>query len=196
LKICVFITSSTGNGEFPDNGEGLHKFLRRHTQALTDTEESGPASQLLSHVFYTILGLGDSNYSKYQGAPRYLDFALQKLGAHQFYKRGEADEATSLELVVEPWVEGVYPAVEKQFKVLKKMPKSEVQDLLKPVIVVAQSEEKEAPEDKKRVEQMTTQARVVGGQIIINKPDRQVIELEIKTDKEIAKELIEVGSSF
>ena len=28
LKLCVFITSSTGNGDFPDNGEALHKYLR------------------------------------------------------------------------------------------------------------------------------------------------------------------------
>jgi methionine synthase reductase len=65
----------------------------------------------LSHVFYTILGLGDSNYSKYQGAPRFLDDALHRLGGTSFYKRGEADEATSLEIVVEPWIAGVVPAV-------------------------------------------------------------------------------------
>ena len=29
------------------------------------------------------------------------------LGAQKFYHRGEADDATSLELVVEPWLEGL-----------------------------------------------------------------------------------------
>jgi sulfite reductase alpha subunit-like flavoprotein len=72
LKVCIFFTSSTGNGEFPENGEAMHKFLRRHTLNLED----GNQSKLLNHVFYTILGLGDSNYSKYQGTPRYLDTCL------------------------------------------------------------------------------------------------------------------------
>ena len=118
LKLCVFITSSTGNGEFPENGENMHKFLRKHTLHMSEQD----SSTMLSHVFYTILGLGDSNYSKYQGAPRYLDTTLQKLGANKFYNRGEADEATSLELVVEPWLEGVTPAIDKQIKKMKAIP--------------------------------------------------------------------------
>ena len=71
------------------------------------------SSTMLSHVYYTILGLGDSNYSKFQGTPRYIDSTMSKLGAHKFYHRGEADEATSLELVVEPWLEGVWSAIEQ-----------------------------------------------------------------------------------
>jgi len=47
---------------------------------------------------------------------------LQKLGAKKFYNRGEADEATSLELVVEPWLEGVTPAIDKQIKKMKAIP--------------------------------------------------------------------------
>lgn len=68
---------------------------------------------ILGHVFYTILGLGDSNYSKYQGAPRFLDHALKSLGAQSFYPKGEADEATSLEIVVEPWLQGLPQALKK-----------------------------------------------------------------------------------
>ena len=130
LKVCIFFTSSTGNGEFPENGEAMHKFLRRHTLNLED----GNQSKLLNHVFYTILGLGDSNYSKYQGTPRYLDTCLQKLSAHKFYARGEADEATSLELVVEPWLEGVIPAIKAEVDRLKKLPKETIKEMLTPII--------------------------------------------------------------
>jgi len=65
LKILVFICSSTGDGESPENGLEFFRYLRRETAKLD--EENGTA---LSHVFYTVLGLGSSDYSKYQGAPR------------------------------------------------------------------------------------------------------------------------------
>jgi sulfite reductase alpha subunit-like flavoprotein len=61
LKVCIFICSSTGNGDTPDNGELFHRFLRRESHKLDD----GQTSSMLSHVFYTMLGLGDSNYSKF-----------------------------------------------------------------------------------------------------------------------------------
>ena len=38
---------------------------------------------------------------------------MKQLGAQEFYYRGEADDATSLELVVEPWLEGLPSALEK-----------------------------------------------------------------------------------
>ena len=31
IKVCILFSSSTGNGEFPENGENMHKFLRKHT---------------------------------------------------------------------------------------------------------------------------------------------------------------------
>ena len=98
---------------------------------------------MLSHVFYTILGLGDSNYSKFQGAPRYLDATLSKLGAHKFYQRGEADEATSLELVVEPWLEGVTSEIEKQIKLIKSMSSEKIKEMLTPVLIEEPDEEEE-----------------------------------------------------
>lgn len=99
---------------------------------------------MLNHVFYTILGLGDSNYSKFQGAPRYLDTTLSKLGAQKFYYRGEADEATSLELVVEPWLEEVTFAIDTQIKKLKALPIEKVKELLTPVLI-EEPEEEEVP---------------------------------------------------
>lgn len=147
----------------------------------------------MSHVFYTILGLGDSNYSKYQGAPRYLDEALQKLGATRFYERGEADEATSLELVVEPWIEGALKAVEKQNAKLKNLKSDEISHLLTPVVVI----DKQSTEPEKRVqEHLTTWGKITGGKVLVEEDDRIVLELEFLTEKEVSRELIDVGSSF
>jgi len=38
---------------------------------------------------------------------------MKQLGAVQFYHKGEADDATSLELVVEPWIGGIDAALEE-----------------------------------------------------------------------------------
>jgi len=51
--------------------------------------------------------LGSTDYSKYQHIPRFIDKKLELLGATKFYYRGEADDATGLEEVVEPWLEGI-----------------------------------------------------------------------------------------
>jgi hypothetical protein len=47
---------------------------------------------LLSFSFLIGLGLGDTNYSSYQGFPISLSKKLIELGALSFYKRGEADD--------------------------------------------------------------------------------------------------------
>ena len=75
-------------------------------------------SDLLSRVYYTILGLGDSNYSKFQYIPRQLDEYLAKLGASKFFPRGEADEAYGLESVVEPWITKLYPSLQSFLQTL------------------------------------------------------------------------------
>lgn len=51
----VFIASTTGQGEEPDNMKKFWKFLLR---------KSHP-SDALDHMEYTVLGLGDSSYIKY-----------------------------------------------------------------------------------------------------------------------------------
>jgi hypothetical protein len=60
---------------------------------------------------------------------------LDKLGATCFYKRGEADDATSLELVVEPWVEGCPAAIKKQIEEISHMSSEKIDPILKPQAV-------------------------------------------------------------
>ena len=43
---------------------------------------------------------------------------------------------------------------------------------------------------------MTTNAKVIGGRFLINHDQRQVIEIEIETEKLISHEVIDVGSSL
>lgn len=48
-----------------------------------------------------VLGLGDSNYSTYQGFPNKLDKILQDFGAERVLKKGEADDQVGYENLFE-----------------------------------------------------------------------------------------------
>jgi len=100
-NFVIFVCSTTGNGDAPNNADNFVRWIKRKTHS----------SDLLNNVYYTILGLGDSNYSKYQYIPRQLDEYLTKLGAGKFYARGEADEAYGLENIVEPWINNLYSSL-------------------------------------------------------------------------------------
>lgn len=49
-------------------------------------------SDLLDHLHYTVLGLGDSSYAKYNWPAKKLYKRLQGLGATPFYDKAEADD--------------------------------------------------------------------------------------------------------
>ena len=61
IKVVIIVCSSTGNGDMPENGEKFFRFLRSETNKLHEESES----KLLSHIYYTMLGLGSTDYSKY-----------------------------------------------------------------------------------------------------------------------------------
>ena len=68
LSQVIFIVSTYGEGEPPDNAQAFYQQLRR--------------SHLdLSSVNYWLLGLGDSSYQQFCGFAQQLDQQLQRLGA-------------------------------------------------------------------------------------------------------------------
>lgn len=96
--LVIFVISSTGNGEAPDNASRFVRWAKKKSHA--------PDS--LKGVRFTLLGLGDSNYDNYMGAPRLLLRRLLEMGASTFYACGEADEERGLEEFVEPWIDGLW----------------------------------------------------------------------------------------
>jgi sulfite reductase alpha subunit-like flavoprotein len=101
-EVLLFVVSSTGDGELPDNGVKFYRWIRQQN------------GNLLSGVKYTILGLGDSNYSTYQGGPKSIERYLKTLGASEFYPRGEADEQMGLENTIEYWIDGLWDILKYQ----------------------------------------------------------------------------------
>ncbi|XP_069120438.1 methionine synthase reductase-like [Argopecten irradians] len=97
----VIVTSTTGDGDPPDMA--LKFFRRLKKKTLPD--------DYLANLKYALLGLGDSNYTNFCNAAKTLDNRLEELGAKRFYPSGWGDDAVGLEVVVEPWMEGLIKAL-------------------------------------------------------------------------------------
>ncbi|KAL4447522.1 hypothetical protein ABPG75_004741 [Micractinium tetrahymenae] len=101
--LLVYVASSTGDGDAPDNAAKFYATLRRKSQ---------PAG-LLAGIGFTGFGLGDSNYTRFMYVPRAVRQRLLDLGAEQFYDCGEADEVDGIEIGLDKWLEGLWPALKK-----------------------------------------------------------------------------------
>ncbi|KAJ1976554.1 NAPDH-dependent diflavin reductase [Dimargaris xerosporica] len=100
IPIVIFVCSTTGQGEEPDNMKAFWRFLLR---------KAIPANAL-SRMKYTVFGLGDSSYTKYNFPARKLTKRLLQLGARCFYPKGEGDDQHYLGLdgALDPWLQGLW----------------------------------------------------------------------------------------
>src|SRR5690606_38259363 len=87
---AVFITSTFGDGDAPDNGQNFWQQL---------DEES---SVTLNQLNYALLALGDSDYPQFCGHGKNLDARLQALGATPLLARLDCD--TDFENTSRQWV--------------------------------------------------------------------------------------------
>jgi len=101
-RFVIIVSSTTGDGEQPEN---VIKFWRKLRPKSLESDH-------LAHMSYTILGLGDTNYNNFCNAPKALHRRLTELGARTFYPPDWADDGTGLEIVVEPWLENLWEAVD------------------------------------------------------------------------------------
>eukprot|EP00898_Chlorokybus_atmophyticus_P003130 jgi/Chlat1/3818/Chrsp26S03971 len=102
-RLLVVVASSTGDGDPPENCTKWYNYIRRQTL---------PGDHL-QNVQYTVLGLGDSNYTKFMHIPRVFKKRLEALGATCFYPCQEADEVEGLEDIVDKWIQELWPALHK-----------------------------------------------------------------------------------
>ncbi|XKL63323.1 hypothetical protein PGB90_005687 [Kerria lacca] len=96
----VFICSTTGQGDEPDNMKNFWKFLLRKNLP----------SNSLQNLKYAVLGLGDSSYIKYNFCAKKLYKRLLQLGAEPLVEPGYADDQHDLgiDAVVYPWISGFW----------------------------------------------------------------------------------------
>ena len=57
---------------------------------------------------------------------------MELLGAKKYYHRGEADDATSLELVVEPWLEGLQQEMRAMWDQIRLLSNEQLGEITKP----------------------------------------------------------------
>lgn len=106
-QLVVFVCSTTGQGEEPDNMKKFWRFLLRRDL---------PADSLC-RTRYGVLGLGDSSYAKYNFAAKKLHNRLRQLGATSILDPGLGDDQHDLgsDGAVDPWLEQFWPKVLETF---------------------------------------------------------------------------------
>lgn len=109
-KYLIIIVSTTGDGEIPQNGDIFYRKLKMKCLSIENK------NNLYKNINYAILGLGDSNYSKFNFAAKNIDKCLSYLGGNKFYHTGYADDGIGLEDVVEPWKYGIINEIQRKLK--------------------------------------------------------------------------------
>ncbi|NXU77147.1 MTRR reductase, partial [Oreotrochilus melanogaster] len=101
----VIVISTTGTGDPPDTAR---KFVKK-------IQDTALPPDHFAHLQYGLLGLGDSEYMFFCNGGKTVDRRLQELGAQHFYETGLADDCVGLEVVVDPWIDGLWLALKEAF---------------------------------------------------------------------------------
>jgi sulfite reductase alpha subunit-like flavoprotein len=106
-NIVIFICSTTGQGEEPDNMKRFWTFLLRK-----DLPQDS-----LTGVQAAVFGLGDSSYPKYNFAGKKLYRRLLQLGARMMVERGDGDDQHPLGLDggLDPWLNKMWTELGKRY---------------------------------------------------------------------------------
>ena len=104
---ALFFVSTTGDGEFPDHALPAWRALLSR----------GLSSTVLSGLRFSVFGLGDSSYAKFNAAARKLCTRLLQLGGALFYDRGLGDEGSTFGLAgdYDVWEKGAWLALSAEY---------------------------------------------------------------------------------
>ncbi|XP_075690961.1 NADPH-dependent diflavin oxidoreductase 1 [Rhinoderma darwinii] len=94
--LVIFVCATTGQGDPPDNMKNFWRFIFRRNLPHNS----------LSQMDYTVLGLGDSSYPKFNFIAKKLHKRLLQLGANPIQSPALGDDQHDLgpDAVVDPWL--------------------------------------------------------------------------------------------
>ncbi|KAJ3212626.1 hypothetical protein HDU82_008848 [Entophlyctis luteolus] len=98
--ILLIVISTTGDGDFPDNTTKFFRWTRRGKKDELETAFKGKR--------FTVLALGDTNYTNFCQTGKRIERRLLELGAITFLNKALADDAVGLESVIDPWVDSLW----------------------------------------------------------------------------------------
>ncbi|KAK2588720.1 hypothetical protein KPH14_001610 [Odynerus spinipes] len=102
-NVTIFVVSTTGQGDPPNNMRQFWRFLLRKSLSPT----------MLTNVRYGVIGLGDSSYRKFNFAAKKLNKRLAQLGGIELLPIGLADDQHDLgiDAVIGPWIHKLWEKI-------------------------------------------------------------------------------------
>ena len=100
IEQAIFVVSTHGEGEMPDNAELFWEALAATTAPRLDQLKFG------------VLGLGDTSYDEFCQAAKILDTRLEQLGASRLTARQDCD--VDYEDLADAWIAGVLPLLQDE----------------------------------------------------------------------------------
>ena len=107
MENAVFVVSTYGEGEMPDNAHLFWESL------------SSSTAPKLENLNFGVLALGDTGYDEFCNAGKMIDVRLEQLGAKRLIKRVDCD--VDFETLSNEWIDKIIPRFNKDEKIeLKK----------------------------------------------------------------------------
>lgn len=179
-NLIIFIVSTTGYGEPPSNMKNFWKFLLKK-----DLPEDS-----LSELNYTIFGLGDSSYEKFNLVAKMLNNRIRQLSGNLFHAVGLGDDQHDFgyEGEFDPWCKSVIEILNSQFFPEKFLKYEKLPIIPKYKVEILNNNHQHTFSNKSiinRSNYITSGKLSEINRITTEDSIRQVIHFQISSDKEI-----------
>lgn len=117
---AVFLISTYGEGEPTDNSAAIVMELKSLLNIASDEEKKDDTplvgDHILSDLHFSVFGLGNKQYEKFNAMGKFFDSALEHVGATRLAKIGTGDDDNDLEGDFETWKDLVlWPTLKNRY---------------------------------------------------------------------------------
>lgn len=109
--VVILVVATYGEGDPTDNAVEFARFLK---QQQVDHKP-------LQNVFFTVFGLGNSQYEHYNAMGRSINKQMEAAGARRLYRYGEGDDDQNIENDFEEWKENLWSTLLENMQVCKRL---------------------------------------------------------------------------